>query len=257
MLQICTKMNGFKFDFSKIFWGGAHRVPSPDPSPRFFLGFALGSGFALNSRALRALDSRFALDTRALRALDSGFALNFLLGTLVWPPKQIPGSAPATVRRASATITNPCTNRAQRCWTSVSRRNNLTQRHTASTSDQRRHNTWRKTSWCCWMPIVSWRRAGVMWALDFYSLASREVSDHVRATIGSFAQSLYVLRMLRAHGLDNHSVQTVYNAIVMSKLLYASPAWLPWYGFTSKEDRDRIDSFMRKSTKSAFAPPDQ
>ena len=34
-----------------------------------------------------------------------------------------------------------------------------------------------------------------------------------------------------------------YNAIVMSKLLYASPAW---YGFTSKEDRDRIDSFMRK-----------
>ena len=82
-------MNGFKFDFSKIFWGGAHRAPSPDPSPRFFSGFALGSGFALNSRALRALVSGFALDTRALRALDSGFALNFRLGTLVWPPKKI------------------------------------------------------------------------------------------------------------------------------------------------------------------------
>ena len=80
-------MNGFKFDFSKIFWGGAHRAPSPDPLPRFFSGFALGSGFALNSRALRALDSGFALDTRALRALDSGFALNFRLGTLVWPPQ--------------------------------------------------------------------------------------------------------------------------------------------------------------------------
>ena len=26
-------MNGFKFDFSKIFWGGAHWAPSPDPSP--------------------------------------------------------------------------------------------------------------------------------------------------------------------------------------------------------------------------------
>ena len=80
-------MNGFKFDFSKIFWGGAHRAPSPDPSPRFFSGFALGSGFALNSRALRALDSGFALDTRALRALDSGFALYCRLATLVWPPK--------------------------------------------------------------------------------------------------------------------------------------------------------------------------
>ena len=40
----------------------------------------------------------------------------------------------------------------------------------------------------------------------------------------------------------------------MSKLLYASPTW---YGFTSKEDRDRIDSFMKESSKSAFAPPDQ
>ena len=46
-------MNGFKFDFSKIFWGGAHRAPSPDPSPVFFSGFALGLDFALNSRALR------------------------------------------------------------------------------------------------------------------------------------------------------------------------------------------------------------
>ena len=80
-------MNGFKFDLSTILWGGAHRAPSPDPSPRFFSGFALGSGFALNSRALRALDSGFALDNRALRALDSGFALNFRLGTLVWPPQ--------------------------------------------------------------------------------------------------------------------------------------------------------------------------
>ena len=54
---ICTKMNDFKFDFSKIFWGVAHRAPSPDPSPRFFSGFALGSGFALNSQALCAFDS--------------------------------------------------------------------------------------------------------------------------------------------------------------------------------------------------------
>ena len=80
-------MNGFKFDFSKIFKGGAHRAPSPDPSPRFFSGFALGSGFALNSRALRALDSGFALDTRALRALDSASPVTFDWGLWFGPPK--------------------------------------------------------------------------------------------------------------------------------------------------------------------------
>ena len=66
LLQTCTKMKGFKFDFSNIFWGGIHRAPSLDPSPHFFSGFVLGLGFALKSRALRALDSGFALDTRVL-----------------------------------------------------------------------------------------------------------------------------------------------------------------------------------------------
>ena len=80
-------MNGFKFDFSKIFWGGAHQAPSTDPFPRFFSGFALGLGFALNSLALRALDSGFAVDTWALRAIDSGFAPTFDWGSWFGPPK--------------------------------------------------------------------------------------------------------------------------------------------------------------------------
>ena len=70
----------------KKFSGEGLTDPLPRPlSPRFFSGFALGSGFALNSRVLCALDSGFALDTRALRAFDPGFALNFRLGTLVSP----------------------------------------------------------------------------------------------------------------------------------------------------------------------------
>ena len=32
-LQLYTKMHGFKYEFSKFFWGGAHRAPSPDPLP--------------------------------------------------------------------------------------------------------------------------------------------------------------------------------------------------------------------------------
>ena len=73
--------------FQKFSGEGLTELPPQTPLPAFFSGFALGSGFALNSRALRALDSGFALDTRALRALNSGFALNFRLGTLVWPPQ--------------------------------------------------------------------------------------------------------------------------------------------------------------------------
>ena len=75
-------MNGFKFDFFKNFWRGAPS-PFPKPIPRFRSGFALSSGFVLNSWALRTLYSGFALDYRALRSLDSGVTLNFQLAKLV------------------------------------------------------------------------------------------------------------------------------------------------------------------------------
>ena len=76
-------MNGFKFDSSKKFWGGA-TSPFPKPLPRFRSGFAVRSGFTLNSWALiRTLYSGFALDYRALRSLDSGFNLNFQSAKLV------------------------------------------------------------------------------------------------------------------------------------------------------------------------------
>ena len=73
--QIYTKMNGFKFEFSKNFWGGAHRAPSPDPSPRFFSGFALGSGFSPQfSGASRIRLGLQPSSSKALRTLSSGFS---------------------------------------------------------------------------------------------------------------------------------------------------------------------------------------
>ena len=76
----------FQVWFFKNFLGRGSPSPLPRPLPRFFSDFALGSGFALNSRALRALDLGFALDTRALRALDSGFA-RLSIGDLGLPPQ--------------------------------------------------------------------------------------------------------------------------------------------------------------------------
>ena len=70
--------------FQKFFWGGA-RAPSPNPFSRLRSGFALSSGSALNSWALRTIYSGFALDYRALRSLDSGFTLNFQ-NIFLYPP---------------------------------------------------------------------------------------------------------------------------------------------------------------------------
>ena len=80
----------FQVWFFKNFLGRSSPSPLPRPLPRFFSGFALGSSFALNSRALHALDSGFALDTRALRSAPSIRAspLTFDWGPWFSPPQK-------------------------------------------------------------------------------------------------------------------------------------------------------------------------
>jgi len=51
------------------------------------------------------------------------------------------------------------------------------------------------------------------------------VGEHVRDVIGKCAQSLHALKLLRHHGMSDDSLRLVYKSVVLSKLLYASPAW--------------------------------
>jgi hypothetical protein len=57
-------------------------------------------------------------------------------------------------------------------------------------------------------------------------------------------KSLYALRVLRTHALQN-----VFRASVLSTLLYCSPAWS---GFCSAADRGLINSFIRRSKHSDY-----
>ena len=68
----------------------------------------------------------------------------------------------------------------------------------------------------------------------------------------SSAQALYALRVLRAHGMDDSSLQTIYRSAIISKLTYASSAW---WGFTSAADRQRLETFIRRNHRSRFVPP--
>ena len=64
---IKNSLHYFKFEFSKIFWRGAHRAFSQAP-PLFISGFALGLSFALDTRALCALHPSHTIEFLALLA---------------------------------------------------------------------------------------------------------------------------------------------------------------------------------------------
>jgi len=51
------------------------------------------------------------------------------------------------------------------------------------------------------------------------------VSDHVRYVISKCSQSLYALKVLRCHGMNDEALRQVYKAVVIAKLLYSSLAW--------------------------------
>ena len=65
----------------------------------------------------------------------------------------------------------------------------------------------------------------------------------MKLKIEACARYTYALRILRAHGLAGKALHAVFNATVMAKMLYCSPAWS---GFCLAKDREQIDVFIRR-----------
>jgi len=91
--------------------------------------------------------------------------------------------------------------------------------------------------------VTSLTVLGVTWT------SGLSASEHVRDIINSCVQTLYALRVLRALGLNDVTIQVRH----LTKLLYASSAW---WGFTSASDRERIEGFMCRAKRRGFCPPD-
>ena len=90
---------------------------------------------------------------------------------------------------------------------------------------------------CIWMRIVN--------------TSYRTVCEHVSNTIASCAQSVHALRILRSHGLLDDSICVIYRAVV---IVYASSAW---WGFTTADDRQRLEAVIRRGIWSRLCNPDQ
>ena len=79
------------------------------------------------------------------------------------------------------------------------------------------------------------------------------MSEHVRDVVLKCAQSLHVINVLRRHGMNDQALQAVYRSVVLAKLLYASSAW---WGFTTTDDRHRIEAVVRRGVGAGLYPAD-
>ena len=99
------------------------------------------------------------------------------------------------------------------------------------------------------LPDIS--RASIIKVLGVTISNKLSVSDHITSIISKCSQTLYALTILRAHGLCDVALQSVYRSMVIARLLYASSAW---WGFTSSSDRQRIAAFVRRVVRRGFCP---
>ena len=76
------------------------------------------------------------------------------------------------------------------------------------------------------------------------------VSLRIQTVISSCEQTLYALRVLRAHGLHDSALHNIYRSVALAKLLYASSSWI---GFSNATDRQKLQAFLNRSKRSAFA----
>jgi len=97
------------------------------------------------------------------------------------------------------------------------------------------------------------QRVRIIKILGVTFTSTLSVTLHVQNVIASCAQTLYAIRVLRQHGLCDNSLHTVFRAVVVAKLLYASSAW---WGFTNATDRQKIIAFIRRSIRIGFCSPD-
>ena len=74
---------------------------------------------------------------------------------------------------------------------------------------------------------------------------------HIDKIISQTAQSMYALRVLRAHGLKGDSLWDVSRATLVAKLTYASPAW---WGYTSETQKRRLHRLLIKLQRCGFLP---
>ena len=80
------------------------------------------------------------------------------------------------------------------------------------------------------------------------------VTEHINNIITSSAQTIHALRILRSHGMQTESIHTIYRAVVIAMITYASSAW---WGFTTATDGQRLEAVIRRGIRSGLSSSDQ
>jgi len=76
-----------------------------------------------------------------------------------------------------------------------------------------------------------------------------DFNSQIDSTLTFSVQSLFALNTLRQHGLCDRGIQMVFTSVVISRLLYAAPAY---WGFLSAHNRGRLEAYLSRAIKYGY-----
>ena len=92
-------------------------------------------------------------------------------------------------------------------------------------------------------PLVDTEQLDCCKLLGVILQSNFKMDSHIQFILSQCAQRLYLLILLRHQGLPDAQLSVIANAVIISRLLYALPAWA---GFLSVELVNRINAFFRR-----------
>src|SRR6218665_2092803 len=103
-------------------------------------------------------------------------------------------------------------------------------------------------------PILSGAtRVGSLRVLAVIVCSNLTMGSHLDELLSNCASSMHALRMLRTHGLQPPQLQEVARMTTVASLLYAFPAW---WGFTSAQDRSKLERLVARLRRGGYLPAD-
>jgi len=77
-----------------------------------------------------------------------------------------------------------------------------------------------------------------------------DLTAHVTSLLKQCSQRVYLLRLLRSQGMSSNHLNTIFHAIIVSRILYAL---LAWGVFMSAAQSGRIDAYLMRAHKCGFS----
>ena len=75
------------------------------------------------------------------------------------------------------------------------------------------------------------------------------ISQHIDALVTVCNQRLYLLAQLKRHGLDLNALDSVFNAIIANKILYALPVY---YGYLTQGHKEMLQRIFKRANRRGF-----